>query len=62
MNDTQVYASGGGNHRDGDDDDVAAGTVQIDLQTTDSLLDEIDTLLESNAEEFVNSYVQKGGQ
>jgi ubiquitin-like protein Pup len=28
----------------------------------DSLLDEIDEVLESNAEEFVNSYVQKGGQ
>jgi ubiquitin-like protein Pup len=28
----------------------------------DDLLDEIDTVLESNAEEFVRSYVQKGGQ
>lgn len=28
----------------------------------DSLLDEIDTVLESNAEEFVKSFVQKGGQ
>ena len=28
----------------------------------DSLLDEIDKVLESNAEEFVKSYVQKGGQ
>ena len=28
----------------------------------DDLLDEIDELLESNAEEFVKSYVQKGGQ
>lgn len=28
----------------------------------DSILDEIDELLESNAEEFVKSYVQKGGQ
>ena len=28
----------------------------------DELLDEIDELLESNAEEFVKSYVQKGGQ
>ncbi len=28
----------------------------------DSLLDEIDEVLESNAEEFVKSYVQKGGQ
>jgi prokaryotic ubiquitin-like protein Pup len=28
----------------------------------DSLLDEIDGVLEENAEEFVKSYVQKGGQ
>ena len=28
----------------------------------DDLLDEIDQVLESNAEEFVKSYVQKGGQ
>lgn len=28
----------------------------------DSILDEIDEVLEQNAEEFVNSYVQKGGQ
>ena len=28
----------------------------------DELLDEIDEVLETNAEEFVKSYVQKGGQ
>jgi len=28
----------------------------------DELLDEIDEVLEANAEEFVKSYVQKGGQ
>jgi len=28
----------------------------------DDLLDEIDDVLEVNAEEFVKSYVQKGGQ
>lgn len=28
----------------------------------DDLLEEIDQVLETNAEEFVNSYVQKGGQ
>ncbi len=28
----------------------------------DSLLDEIDEVLEINAEEFVKSFVQKGGQ
>ncbi len=28
----------------------------------DELLDEIDTVLEENAEEFVKNYVQKGGE
>jgi ubiquitin-like protein Pup len=28
----------------------------------DELLDEIDSVLEENAEEFVKSYIQKGGQ
>ena len=28
----------------------------------DDLLDEIDSVLEDNAEEFVKGYVQKGGQ
>ena len=28
----------------------------------DELLDEIDSVLEENAEEFVKNYVQKGGQ
>ena len=28
----------------------------------DELLDEIDEVLEDNAEEFVRSYIQKGGQ
>lgn len=46
-------------------DDVApAGTekgekLKADL---DELLDEIDEVLEVNAEEFVRSYVQKGGE
>lgn len=28
----------------------------------DEILDEIDLVLEKNAEEFVNAYVQKGGE
>ncbi len=28
----------------------------------DDLLDEIDSVLETNAEDFVKSYIQKGGQ
>ena len=32
------------------------------LDDTDALLDEIDDLLEVNAEEFVRNYIQKGGE
>ena len=31
-------------------------------EDVDDLLDEIDSVLEENAEEFVKSYVQKGGE
>lgn len=42
--------------------DGGAGQVQINTHEADSLLDEIDSLLETDSEEFVKSYVQKGGQ
>lgn len=41
---------------------------QVQVNTTgtgagvDDLLDEIDSVLESNAEEFVRGFIQKGGQ
>lgn len=41
--------------------DVAKAT-SIATNELDALLDEIDGVLESNAEEFVKGYVQKGGQ
>ena len=41
---------------------TASGQDQLKVSGTDDLLDEIDGLLESNAEEFVKSYVQKGGE
>ncbi|WDF31827.1 ubiquitin-like protein Pup [Arthrobacter agilis] len=42
----------------------AAPAAQESAQTqgVDDLLDEIDGVLESNAEEFVRGFVQKGGQ
>ncbi len=45
-------------------EDVPATTKQGDKLKAelDELLDEIDEVLEDNAEEFVRSYVQKGGQ
>ncbi|WP_080794934.1 ubiquitin-like protein Pup [Corynebacterium pacaense] len=59
---TQIIGGGGRDRDDHDDQDVAAGQVQINTSGVDDLLDEIDGLLENNAEEFVRSYVQKGGE
>lgn len=41
---------------------AARGNTKNLTAELDNLLDEIDEVLESNAEEFVKSYVQKGGQ
>lgn len=43
---------------------VPGGSAQAQQKAgeLDSLLDEIDSVLESNAEEFVKGFVQKGGQ
>ncbi|MGG5172537.1 ubiquitin-like protein Pup [Pseudarthrobacter sp. J1738] len=40
---------------------VSAQTSEA-TQGVDDLLDEIDGVLETNAEEFVRAFVQKGGQ
>lgn len=58
---TQIPA-GGGREDDHDDQVQSAGQVQVNTEGVDDLLDEIDGLLENNAEEFVRSYVQKGGE
>jgi ubiquitin-like protein Pup len=59
----QTTRQGGG---DGDDEagaDAAGQERREKLAAeTDDILDEIDDVLESNAEDFVRSYVQKGGQ
>jgi ubiquitin-like protein Pup len=61
-------------HKSKQPSDRTPATEQADLAATgtesgerlkaelDDLLDEIDDVLETNAEEFVKSYVQKGGQ
>jgi prokaryotic ubiquitin-like protein Pup len=60
----QTKRGGGG----GDDDDLTASTAAGQerreklTEETDDLLDEIDDVLEENAEDFVRAYVQKGGQ
>ena len=48
----------------GPDDAPEAASVAPVVSTSeiDDILDEIDGVLESNAEEFVRGFVQKGGQ
>jgi ubiquitin-like protein Pup len=47
-------------------EDSATSDVQERVEAlsddVDDILDEIDSVLEANAEEFVRGYVQKGGQ
>ncbi len=59
----QVSRHGGGG------DDEATGSEPSGQERreklaseTDDLLDEIDDVLETNAEDFVRAYVQKGGE
>ena len=42
-------------------EDASAQGEEI-TERIDDLLDEIDSVLEENAEEFVKNYVQKGGE
>ncbi len=60
----QTTRQGGGGSDDDEAGVEAAGQERREkLATeTDDLLDEIDGVLETNAEDFVRSYVQKGGQ
>jgi prokaryotic ubiquitin-like protein Pup len=59
-----------GSRRSSETDDVVEETTNSELkerqgklnEDVDSILDEIDEVLEENAEEFVRSYIQKGGQ
>lgn len=59
-NQQQIFGKPGGD--DGEEQDLTGSQAQINTQGTDDLLDEIDALLDTNAEEFVRSFVQKGGQ
>lgn len=53
----------GGSSRDHHDEaHVTPGVPMSSASGVDDLLEEIDTLLEDNAEAFVKSFVQKGGQ
>jgi ubiquitin-like protein Pup len=68
--DTGGQSQSGKSRRDDEIDDAAAPPVDPAVaerqekitEDVDDLLDEIDSVLEENAEEFVRGYVQKGGQ
>jgi ubiquitin-like protein Pup len=67
--DTGGQSQSGRTRRDEEVDDAApavdpevAERQEKLTEDVDDLLDEIDSVLEENAEEFVRGYVQKGGQ
>lgn len=43
-------------------DAPVAPAAQVSFDALDSLLDEIDDTIQTNASQFVRSFVQKGGQ
>lgn len=47
---------------DAQDEVAPAGTSERLRSDLDDILDQIDDVLEENAEEFVRNYVQKGGE
>ncbi len=59
MAQTNVY---GGSGDDFEDDEDGGLGGQVRVNPLDSILDEIDVVLEQNAESFVQGFVQKGGQ
>jgi ubiquitin-like protein Pup len=59
----RVTRHGGGDEDEADSSDGGGQERREKLASeTDDILDEIDDVLESNAEDFVRAYVQKGGQ
>lgn len=59
----RIQRKAGGDADDDDAGQVTASSKASELkEEMDDILDEIDSVLEENAEEFVKSYVQKGGE
>lgn len=52
------------NKKHDEDETIAQAGTQIDdtVDALDAVLDDIESVLESNAEEYVGSFVQKGGE
>lgn len=62
MSSQQRIPNGSSHDREADVPSSPAAVAQPSASGVDDLLDEIDSLLEDNAEAFVKSFVQKGGQ
>ncbi|MGH3898199.1 MAG: ubiquitin-like protein Pup [Pseudonocardiaceae bacterium] len=64
MSQEKVQRQGGGDGDDETGNDAPAGQERREKlgEDVDAILDEIDDVLEENAEDFVRAYVQKGGQ
>jgi len=60
----QVQRQGGGGGDEEVESAAPAGQERREKlgEDVDTILDEIDDVLEENAEDFVRAYVQKGGQ
>lgn len=57
----QLNVYGGTDSDDYEDEEGKSGG-QVQVNPLDSILDEIDSVLEENAEAFVQGFVQKGGE
>ena len=64
MSQEQKQRQGGGDGEDGEDGAAGAGQERREKlgEDVDAILDEIDDVLEENAEDVVRAYVQNGGQ
>ena len=64
MSERELKKKAAPQRRDAEVDETPANTAQGDKikAELDDLLDEIDEVLETNAEDFVKSYIQKGGE
>lgn len=56
----QINAPGGKNT--GLDERIEAAQAQINAPAIDALLEQIDTVMETDAQAFVEGFVQKGGE
>ncbi|MBQ0926423.1 MULTISPECIES: ubiquitin-like protein Pup [Saccharopolyspora] len=63
MSQEKAQRQGGGDGEEENEPEAAGQERREKLgEDVDAILDEIDDVLEENAEDFVRAYVQKGGQ